>query len=186
MPFEADIADAKAKMEKALAALAHDFKHVRTGRASVAQVEHIQVEAYGSMMALPQVASLSVPEPTQIVIKPWDKALLKAVEKALADANLGMMPQSDGTVIRMNVPPLSTERRQQLAAQAKELAEKCKVSMRNIRRDAIKAIETKGKAEKAPEDAIKKSAEKVSELLKSHEGRAEQSLKEKTDDIMRF
>ncbi len=84
------------------------------------------------------------------------------------------------------MPPLSTERRTQLAAQAKEIAEKCKVSMRNIRRDGIKTVETKGKTEKAPEDQIKKTAEKISEMLKTYEGKTEQLLKEKTDDIMKF
>jgi ribosome recycling factor len=186
MAFEADITDTKNKLEKAINALANDFKHIRTGRASVAMIEHVQVDAYGSRMPIAQCAGLSVPEPAQLLIKPWDKGILKAIEKALNDANLGMTPQSDGLVIRLNVPPLSTERRQQLAAQAKESVEKCKVAMRNIRRDAIKAIETKGKAEKAPEDAIKKTGEKISDLLKQQETRADQALKEKTDDIMKF
>jgi ribosome recycling factor len=186
MPFDAELADVKTKMDKALNALSHDFKHIRTGRASVAMIEHIQVEAYGSVTPLPQLAGLNVPEPTQILIKPWDKSLIKAIEKALSEAQLGMMPQSDGTVIRLNLPTLSTERRTQLAAQAKEACEKCKVSMRNIRRDSIKGIETKGKLEKAPEDQVKKSSEKVSEMLKASEAKAEAYLKEKADDIMRF
>jgi ribosome recycling factor len=186
MPFDAELADAKTKMEKALNALNNDFKHIRTGRASVAMIEHIQVEAYGTMTPLPQLAGLNVPEPTQIMIKPWDKSLIKAIEKALSEAQLGMMPQSDGTVIRLNLPTLSTERRHQLAGQAKEACEKCKVSMRNIRRDVIKNIETKGKLEKSPEDLTKKSSEKVSEMLKANETKAEGHLKEKTDDIMRF
>jgi ribosome recycling factor len=184
MAFEAEIADANAKLDKALAALSNDFKHIRTGRAAVSMIEHVQVEAYGSRMPIAQCAGLSVPEPTTIMIKPWDKGLLKAIEKSLADANLGMMPQSDGSVVRLTLPPLSTERRQQLAAQAKEACEKCKVAMRNIRRDALKTVETKGKTEKAPEDAIKKSSEKISEALKSHEAKAEAALKDKTNDIM--
>jgi ribosome recycling factor len=186
MAFEAELNDIKAKMDKAILSLQNDFKHIRTGRASVAMIEHVQVEAYGSMMPITQCAGLSIPEPAQILIKPWDKGLIKAIEKALADAQLGMMPQSDGSAIRLNIPPLSTERRTQLAGQAKEATEKCKVSMRNIRRDGIKVVETKGKADKAPEDAVKKTAEKVSELLKQHEGKADQLLKEKSDDIMKF
>jgi ribosome recycling factor len=186
MAFEAELADVKAKLEKALTALHNDFKHIRTGRAAVSMIEHVQVEAYGSRMPISQCAGLSVPEPAQLLIKPWDKALIKHIEKALADANLGMMPQSDGSVIRLNVPPLSTERRTQLAGQAKEACEKCKVGMRNTRRDAIKGVETKGKAEKAPDDAIKKASEKISELLKTHEAKADSALKDKTDDIMKF
>jgi ribosome recycling factor len=186
MAFEAELADAKSRMEKALTALANDFKHIRTGRAVPSMIEHVQVDAYGSMMPITQCASISVPEPTQLLIKPWDKGLIKHIERALGEAQLGMIPQSDGQVIRLNVPPLSTERRAELAGKAKEAAEKCKVSMRNVRRDVIKAIETKGKADKSPEDAIKKSGEKVSDLLKTHEGKADAALKEKTDDIMRM
>jgi ribosome recycling factor len=186
MAFEAEIADAKSKLEKALNALTNDFKHIRTGRAAVSMIEHVQVEAYGSRMPISQCAGLSVPEPAQILVKPWDKSLLKAIEHALTDANLGMNPQSDGIVIRLNVPPLSTERRTQLAGQAKEACEKCKVAMRNTRRDVIKTIETKGKAEKASDDAVKKASTQISDLLKTHEAKADSALKDKTDDIMKF
>jgi ribosome recycling factor len=186
MSFEAEIAECKTRFDKSLASLGHEFQHIRTGRASVAMVEHVQVDAYGSRLPLPQCASVTVPEPAQLLIKPWDKSLMKAIEKALQEAQLGMNPQSDGQVIRLNIPPLSSERRKQLAAQAKEACEKCKVSMRNLRRDLIKGIETKGKADKAPEDAIKKASEKISELLKQYEGKAETSLKDKTEDIVRL
>jgi ribosome recycling factor len=186
MSFDPEIADCKAKFEKALGSLAHDFKHIRTGRASIAMIEHVQVEAYGSRMPIAQCAGLTVPEPAQILIKPWDKALLKAIEKALTEAQLGMMPQNDGVVIRLQVPPLSSERRKQLAQTAKEACEKCKVAMRNLRRDIIKAIETKGKADNAPEDTTKKASEKVSELLKQYEAKAESALKDKTEDILKF
>ena len=186
MAFDAEIADCKTRFEKSLVALANDFKHIRTGRASTAMIEHVQVDAYGSMLPIAQCASITVPEPAQLLIKPWDKGLIKAIEKALSEAQLGMNPQSDGQVIRLLVPSLSSERRKQLAAQAKESCEKCKVSMRNLRRDVIKAIETKGKADKASEDAIKKAGEKISELLKQHEAKAEASLKDKTEDITKF
>lgn len=186
MSFDTEIKDCSAKFDKALGALAHEFKHIRTGRASVAMIEHVQVDAYGSRMPISQCAGLTVPEPAQIVIKPWDKAMIKPIEKALMEAQLGMMPQSDGVVIRLQVPPLSSERRKQLATQAKEAAEKCKVSMRNLRRDIIKSVETKGKADKLPEDATKKASEKVSDLLKQYETKAESALKEKTEDILKF
>ncbi len=183
MSFDALLAETKTKFEKALTALNNDFKHIRTGRASPAMIEHVHVEAYGSILPLAQCASISVPEPSQLMVKPWDKGLAKAIERALSEAQLGMNPQSDGIVIRLNLPPLSTERRQQLAGQAKEATEKCKVSMRNIRRDEIKTVETKGKADKLPEDLTKKIAEKVSELLKTYEAKAEAALKEKVTDI---
>ena len=186
MSFDTEIKDCTAKFDKALGSLAHDFKHIRTGRANIAMIEHVQIDAYGSRMPIAQCAGLSVPEPAQILIKPWDKALLKAIEKGLTEAQLGMMPQNDGSVIRLHVPPLSSERRKQLASEAKEATEKCKVAMRNLRRDVIKAIETKGKADKLPEDTTKKASEKISDLLKQYEVKAESSLKEKTDDIVKF
>ncbi len=186
MSFDDLTNDCKAKLEKALGSLGHEFRRIRTGRANPQMIEHVQVEAYGSMMPIAQVAGISVPEPTQLLIKPWDKGVLKFIEKALIAADLGMQPINDGSVVRMNMPPLSTERRKQLAGEAKEAAEKCKVMMRNIRRDEIKAIETRGKDQKLPEDATKKAVEKIGELLKSHEAKAEAVLKEKTDDIMRI
>ena len=182
--FDADLAETKSKMDKALAALNHDFDHIRTGRASPAIIENVQVDAYGSMMPLNQCASITVPEATQLLIKPWDKGLLKAIEKALVAASLGMAPNSDGQIIRMQLPPLSQERRKQLAGQAKDACEKCKIAMRSIRRDSLKHIETKGKEQHASEDVVKKTKEKIDVALKEHEGLAEKRLAEKTKDIL--
>lgn len=182
--FDADIADAKGKFDKAVAALTNAFGHIRTGRASPAMVEHLQVEAYGSMMPLNQCAAITIPEATQIAIKAWDKGLVKAIEKAIVASNLGMAPNSDGQTIRLQLPPLSQERRKQLAGQAKDECEKTKVAMRNIRRDAIKHIETKGKEQKASEDLIKKSKEKIDAMLKEHEQKGEKMLAEKSKDIL--
>jgi ribosome recycling factor len=184
--FDAEIADTKGKFEKALTALANDFKQIRAGQATPSMLDPVRVDAYGSVMPLTQCASVSVPEPATLLIKPWDKGMLKAIEKALVEANLGMMPQNDGVVIRLNLPPLSQERRTQLAAQAKEITEKHKVAMRNIRRDMIKDVETKAKAQKAPEDVAKKTAEKITNLLKDYEGKAEGSLKDKTAAILKI
>jgi ribosome recycling factor len=182
--FDADIADAKGKFDKALIALANQFGHIRTGRASPAMIEHLQVEAYGSMMPLNQCAAITVPEPTQLAIKPWDKGMVKAIEKSIVASNLGMAPNSDGQTIRLQLPALSQERRKQLVGQAKDEAEKTKVAMRNIRRDAIKHLETKGKEQKASEDLIKKSKEKIDAMLKDHEQQVEKKLAEKSKDIL--
>lgn len=182
--FDADLNDTKSKLDKALTALENAFGHIRTGRASPAMVEHLQVEAYGSVMPLNQCAAISVPEPTQLAIKAWDKGLIKAIEKAIVASNLGMAPSSDGQVIRLQLPPLSQERRKQLAGQAKDECEKTKVAMRSIRRDAIKHLETKGKEAHASEDLVKKSKEKVDAMLKEHEQKAEKRLVEKSKDIM--
>jgi ribosome recycling factor len=184
MAFEDVIADTKSKLDKALQQLSAEFRRIRTGRAAASMIDHVHVEAYGSSMPITQCAGITIPEPSQLVVKPWDKGLLRAIEKALVDADLGMTPQNDGSIIRLNVPMLSTERRKQLATQAKESTEKCKVAMRNVRRDAIKHVETKGKEQKAPEDAVKKAGEKISDMLKQAEVSAEKQLKDKTEDIM--
>lgn len=184
MSLDTEIADCKAKFEKALGSLSHDFKHIRTGRASVAMIEHVRVEAYGTHMPIMQTGAITIPEPTQIVIKPFDKTILKAIEHALSDANLGMTPQNDGVIIRLTVPHLSSERRQQMVGTAKEATEKAKVAMRNIRRDVIKSAETSGKDQKLSEDVIKKTGEKLTELHKQYEAKCEQMLKDKTKEIL--
>jgi ribosome recycling factor len=175
--------DVEEHFEKSLTALGNDFRRIRTGRASPTMIEHVVADAYGAPTPINQLAGISVPEPTQLLIKPWDKSVLKDIERALISADLGMAPQNDGEQIRLNVPPLSSERRQQLAAQAKESAEKCKVAMRNTRRDGIKRAETEGKEANASEDAIRALSDQITDLLKEYEGKAEAVLKEKTEDI---
>lgn len=182
--FDPLFTETKGKLEKALAALQQAFGHIRTGRASPAMVEHVQVEAYGALVPLSQCATITVPEPTQLAIKPWDKSLVKAIEKAITAANLGLTPSNDGQVVRVQLPPLSQERRKQLAAQAKDECEKAKVAMRNIRRDAIKHLETQAKEQKISEDLVKKAKERLDALLKEHEQLAEKRLADKTRDIL--
>ncbi|MCS6970392.1 MAG: ribosome recycling factor [Planctomycetota bacterium] len=182
--FDPLFAETKSKFEKALAALQNAFAHIRTGRASPAMIEHIQVEAYGALMPLNQCAAITVPEPMQLAIKPWDKNLVKAIEKAITAANLGLTPSNDGQIVRVQLPPLSQERRRQLAAQAKEESEKAKVAMRNVRRDAIKQLETQAKEQKISEDVVKKARERLDALLKDYEQMVEKRLSEKTKDIL--
>ncbi len=184
MSFEEEMLEVEEHFEKSLDTLKRDFQRIRTGRATPSMIDHVTVDAYGSSMRIQELAGVSVPEPSQLVIKPWDKGTLKDIEKGLIAAELGMAPQNDGEVIRLNVPPLSEERRKQLATEAKELCEKCKISMRNSRREAIRAIEASGKENHLPEDDVKRATEEVTETLKQHEGKAETMLKEKVDDIM--
>jgi len=172
------------QLEKHVDGLAHDFRRIRTGRAQVSMLDHVHVEAYGTVVPLKQVASISVPEPMQLLIKPFDKGTIKAIEKALMSADLGGAPSSDGQVIRVNLPALSGDRRKELAGQAKEVAEKRRIAMRSARRDGIKQIETVGKDAKWPEDMVKKGCEQVSELLKQYEAKVDGQLKEKTEDIL--
>ena len=153
MPTQKIVNEHKAMMEKALDYLHNEFKAVRTGRASTGLVENIRVDYYGNPTPLKQLATLSAPEASMIVIKPFDPASVKEIEKAIRNSDLSIAPISDGKIIRLNVPPLSQERRKQLVGQVKQLSEQSKISIRNIRRDAIKKLED---AEKAKSDEIMK------------------------------
>lgn len=184
--FEMISLEAEEHFEKSLNALANEFQRIRTGRAAPQMLDHIQVEAYGAMCPLRQMAQISAPEPSQLVLKPFDKTSIRAIEKAISMADLGVNPQNDGSVIYLNIPPLSSERRKQLASQAKDAAERCKVGMRNARRDGIKQIESTGKEDRISEDLVKQASEEITEMLKSFEAKAEEALATKSKDILEF
>jgi ribosome recycling factor len=130
------IADADRKMARAIEAMEHDFQGLRTGRASTALVERIHVEYYGTSTPLNQLAGISVPEPHQIVIQPWDRGVLGAIEKAITKSDIGLMPNVDGTSVRLNIPPLTEERRKDLVKAVHRRMEEAKVEIRNLRREA--------------------------------------------------
>ena len=142
MALDDILLEAEMHMEKAAEHLQQELRGIRTGRASPAIVEHIKVEYYGSMTDLRSIASISVPEATQILIKPFSPSDIKAIEKAISDSKIGLTPHSDGKTLRLVLPALSQERRLQLAGQCKGFAETSKVAIRNARRDANKALET--------------------------------------------
>src|SRR6187402_3078672 len=126
----------EARMSRALEAMERDFATVRTGRASTSLVERLQVEYYGTLTPLNQLASISVPEPHQVVIQPWDRGVLGAIEKAIQKSDIGLTPNTDGTVVRLNIPPLTEERRKDLVKVVHKRMEEARVEIRNIRRDA--------------------------------------------------
>jgi ribosome recycling factor len=130
------IADADRKMARALEAMERDFQGIRTGRASTSLVERITVDYYGTQTPLNQLAGLSVPEPHQIVIQPWDRGVLGAIEKAITKSDIGLTPNVDGAVVRLNIPPLTEERRKDLVKVVHKRMEEARVEIRNIRRDA--------------------------------------------------
>src|SRR3954463_11565042 len=130
------LADAERKMARAVEAMERDFQGLRTGRASTSLVERLQVEYYGTQTPLNQLASISVPEPHQIVIQPWDRSVLGAIEKAIQKSDIGLMPNVDGTVVRLNIPPLTEERRRDLVKVVHKRMEEARVEIRNHRRDA--------------------------------------------------
>lgn len=176
--------DAEERMEKAVAVLANGLKGVRTGRANAGLVDTVRVEYYGSPTPLKQIANISVPEPQQILIRPFDSTCLDAIAKAITSSDLGMAPNNDGRVIRLNVPPLSTERRKQLTGRVKDLAEETRVAIRNIRRDANKHADQAEKDKILSEDDRDATKEKVQELTKKYEGLVNDRAVAKEKEVM--
>ena len=161
--------DVEERMEKAVARLKSNLAGIRTGRANPGLVDSLKVDAYGSQCPLKQLASIGCPEPTQIVIRPYDPTTLKDISKAIVNSDLGFAPQDDGKVIRLNVPPLSQETRRKLVARIGELKEEAKVSLRNVRRDGVKACE-KGEKDKLFSENERDDAKKeIDELIKKYE-----------------
>jgi len=152
----ATLTEAQARMKKAVEHTQHEFATIHTGKASPAMVESVQVEAYGSMMPLKGCAAITTPDPRMIQIQPWDKGLLRAIEKALQMANIGVNPVVDGSLIRLPFPDLSRERRQEFAKTAHRLAEEGRVSVRHIRRDAMEGAKKLKKDGKISEDDEKR------------------------------
>lgn len=183
MPLDEIAFEAEEKMEKASAYLASEFKGVRTGRATTGLVDHIKIEYYGSSTPLQQLATLSAPEANLIVIKPFDPSSIKDIERAILASELGITPQSDKRVIRLVVPPLSGERRVQLANQVKQMTEEARISIRNIRRDANKHIDQEQKSKVLTEDEADKGKEEIQDLTKKYEQKVGELLKAKLAEI---
>src|SRR6185437_9854670 len=169
MPADDILLDCEENMEKSVEHLRHELRGVRTGRATPALVENIKVDYYGSMTDLRSISAISVPEATQIIIKPFSPQDLKAIEKAINDSKIGLTPHSDGKQLRLMLPPLSQERRLQLAGQCKSLAEEAKVRIRNARRDANKLADTEQKGGVMTEDEANGVKEQIQELTKDYE-----------------
>ena len=184
MPMQAVISETKTKMQKALQVLQDELKAFRGGRATPALVEHVRVDYYGSPTPLKSLATISAPEADMLVIKPFDPSTLKDIERAIEKSEIGINPQNDGKIIRLPVPPLSTERRGQLAAQVKQLAEHQKVAVRNARRDANKALSAAEKTKELTEDDVKSGEKQVQELTDNYCKQIDRLLDEKSKDIM--
>ena len=182
--YEEILLEAEEKMEKGLEHLIHSFRGVRTGRASPGLVEDIRVDCYGDVSPLKHVASISIPEPRLIVIKPFDTSLVTDVVKALQKSELGITPQSDGKLVRLAIPPLSEERRKQYVSLVKEKAEEGRVALRNIRREANRQAEVAKKDGGLTEDDLKRLKDGVDELIKGFEKKVGESLSKKTADIL--
>ncbi|MFH1022817.1 MAG: ribosome recycling factor [Planctomycetota bacterium] len=177
--------EAEDKMDKGVNFLHEEFRKIRTGQASPALVEGIKVDYYGTPTPLRQIAQIAIPGPTLITIKPYDMAALGEIEKAILKSDLGITPSNDGKIIRLSLPPLSQERRKQLAGRIKEMAEQAKVSIRNVRKEAMKQLD-KAEDEGVPEDDADRAREDIQKLVKDYETKAEDVLAKKSKEIMEF
>jgi ribosome recycling factor len=175
---------AKDGMEEAIDRLRKSLTKVRTGRANPAMLDGVRVDNYGSMMPLNQVSTVSVGDARLLVVKPWDRNMVGPIEKAINAQNLGLNPQSDGTVIRLAIPPLTEDRRKGLVKQVKEYSEEAKVAIRGTRRESneeLKELEKKGKIS---EDDLKKALEKVQEVHDKFIGQVDEITKKKEAEVM--
>jgi len=184
MPIDDILLDTEEHMEKAIEHLKHELRSVRTGRASPAMVENIKVEYYGTPTDLRSIASISVPEATQILIKPFSPGDLKWIEKAINDSKLPLTPHSDGKQLRLILPPMSQETRLKMAGQVKTMAEDVKVRIRNARREANKLIDAEQKGSVMTEDESKAAKEQVQELTNTYETKVDEMLEHKRKEVM--
>lgn len=171
-------------MNGAIEALKKEFAAVRTGRASLALVDGISVDYYGTPTPLQQVASLSVPESRQIAIQPWEKNLIPLIEKAIMKSDLGLTPANDGKVIRINIPILTEERRKQLSKVVRKRAEESKVAIRNIRRDSNDELKKLEKDKHVSEDVVKKEQEEIQKITDTFIKKVDEILEHKEKEIM--
>src|SRR5437762_11517490 len=176
--------DVEDRMDKAVAKLKNDLSGIRTGRANPGLVDSLKVEIYGSQTPMKQLANVGAPEPQQLVIRPYDPGTIKEIEKAIIASGLGFAPQNDGRIIRINVPPLTTDTRKKLVGRIKEMTEEAKISVRNVRRDGNKAAEQGEKDGDLTEDERDKVKDDIQEMTKKYEGLAGDMAKKREDEVM--
>jgi len=184
MPADEILLTVEEKMEKAVEVLKKQLGGIRTGRATPGLVDSIRVEAYGSPTPLKQLATIGAPEPQQIVIRPYDAGTIKDIEKAIIASDLGLAPQSDGPVVRLNIPPLSAEVRKKMVSRIKELSEEAKVSIRNVRRDGNKEAEKEEKDKLISEDQRDDIKDQVQELTKKFEAQVGEMAKSREAEVL--
>ena len=184
MPYDDIYLDASERMDKAVEHLREQFRTVRSSRATPGLVETVRVEYYGTQTPLRQLATIAIPDPQLIIIKPYDPSSVDAVNRAILTSELGLTPSVDGKIIRLTVPPLSEERRLKLVAQLKDMAEEARVAIRNIRRDANKQADAEKKDGTLPEDDAFRLKDDIQELTAEHERAIDDALEHKTAEIM--
>ena len=172
------------RMEKTIAALKSELATIRTGRANAALLDHVRVSYYGSDVPVSQVGNISVPEPRMLMITPWERTVLGDLEKAILSSDLGLNPSNDGEVIRIVLPELTEERRKDLVKQVKQVGEKAKVSIRNIRRDANDDIKKQGKEDSLSEDEVKRMQDQVQKITDRFIAEIDAVVEHKEKDIL--
>ncbi|MGH7460259.1 MAG: ribosome recycling factor [Longimicrobiales bacterium] len=178
------INEARAHMEKAVEAMRREFTGVRTGKASPALLDVVRVDAYGSKMPMNQVATVSTPEARLLLVQPWDKSLLNAIEKAIQTAELGLNPANDGNVIRVPIPVLTEERRKEMVRLLHKLAEEGRVAIRHARQEANKELKRKQQAHEIPEDDAHRQMEEVQKMTDNFIHKVDELLKSKEVEVM--
>jgi ribosome recycling factor len=176
--------DMKSHMEKSVAVLKNEFQKIRTGRASTGILDSVKVDYYGNLSSISQVATLAIPEPRSITISPWEVKMIPLIEKAILNANIGLTPSSDGRVIRLNLPPLTEERRKEIVKDLKKKAEDDRIALRNIRRDAIDRLKKLEKEKAITEDDLKKLEKEVQDTTKSFEAKIDEAVAHKEKEVM--
>lgn len=182
--MEKEIKDAKARMDKSIETLRSELAKVRSGKATTALLDGIKVDYYGTITPINQVGNLTVLDAHTLSFTPWDKSMVMAVDKAILEANLGFNPISDGTNLKIPIPPLNEERRKELVKLIKKFGEETKVAVRNIRRDANEHLKKESKDKKISEDELKDAEEKVQKLTDAHIQLIDEVLKHKEKEIL--
>jgi ribosome recycling factor len=175
---------ARQRMDGAIEALRREFAGVRTGKASPGLLDTVKVDAYGSLMPLNQVGTVSAPEARMLLVQPWDKSLLKAIEKALRESDLGLNPSNDGSIIRIPIPPLTEERRKEYVRLLHKLTEEARVAVRNVRRDANDEIKHRQKDEGLSEDDLRREQAEVQKLTDEYIHKIDELMKHKEAEVM--
>lgn len=178
------LADVESQMQKTVEATQRSFNTIRTGRANAALLDRIMVEYYGSPTPLKSLAGISTPDSSTINIQPYDRGSLNLIEKAISMSDIGLTPNNDGSVIRLNIPPLTSDRRKELVKTVAKLAEEGKVALRNIRRDAVDSVRKQEKAGDLSEDEARDQQDSIQKLTDKFVSKIEQLLQEKEADIM--
>lgn len=180
------LSELREKMDKSIESLQKEFKKIRTGRASTALLDGIKVDCYDTQMPIDQVSSLSVPESRLIMVKPWDQSIIGDIEKSILKSELGLTPMNDGKIIRIPIPPLTEERRKELAKLAKKMAEEGKISIRNHRRDANEWFKDLKNEKEISEDEMYKSQDEVQKITDEFVKKIEEITAEKEKEILEF